>query len=58
MSGPCVLWFYQYLQIPLALNWTGVSGVCLFFCGILVLQHLIELKEFRKAIERSSGDSQ
>jgi|GEM_PF-3135487 len=51
MSGPCVLWFYQYLQIPLTLNWTAVSGVGLIFCGILVLQYYVELKEFRESNE-------
>lgn len=50
-SGPCMVLFYQYLQIPLTLNWTVVSGVGLFFCGILVLHHYLELKEFRKASE-------
>lgn len=56
MSGPCVLWFYQYLQVPIQGSWIGVSGISLFLCSFLVLHHYLGLKEFREANESLSSD--
>ncbi|MBO6512669.1 MAG: hypothetical protein JJ974_01730 [Phycisphaerales bacterium] len=54
MSGPIAAWFYQYLQVPLTMHWAVISGAFLALSGVLLLNHSVVLKEYKKTNENAS----